>query len=291
VNAQDILTEGLLELGRKDARVLLLDCDEADQTGALKFRDAFPERFLQAGVSPASLAGMAKGLAAAGEFTPLIAGQADTLARRMTDHLAGLGDGRRVKLVGLVRPGEGSGRDLAVMRSLGTVAVYEAADAKDAAALLVEFAAADGAAYLRVPLWEGPASAGVASLGRTAALRDGDDVTVIASGFAMAAAAKACEKLAAQKVKVRLGHARALSPLDRDYALDASRHTLGIVTAEDHWPEGGLGSAVAECVTDERPCVVKRICRVKGAAAGEAALLEDMERRILEAARYILENA
>ncbi|HRU06394.1 MAG TPA: transketolase C-terminal domain-containing protein, partial [Candidatus Brocadiia bacterium] len=220
MSAQDILMEGLLELGRKDARVLLLDCDETDLTGALKFRDAFPERFLQAGVSPASLAGMAKGLAASGEFTPVMAGRADTVARRMTDHLAAMcGNGRRVKFVGLVKPGEGSGRDLALMRALGSVAVYEAADARDAAGLLAEFAAAGGAGYLRVPLWEGPQGAGPASLARTAALREGDDVTLLASGFALAAASKACEKLAAQKVKARLGHARALSPLDRGYAL------------------------------------------------------------------------
>jgi len=139
--------------------------------------------------------------------------------------------------------------------------VVNPSDGASAAELLRQVIAMDGPAYVRlgraaVPFFYNEETAKDIRLGKGNTLREGKDITIIATGIMVSEAMKAAEELAVEGIDVRVIDMHTIKPLDEDIIVKASLETGKIVTAEEHSVIGGLGSAVAECVSQKAPCKV-----------------------------------
>ena len=149
------------------------------------------------------------------------------------------------------------------MRTLPGMTIINPADAVEAAAAVKVALETDGPFYLRfgryaVPVIHDPETYRF-ELGRGETLREGHDVTVIATGMMVEAALKAADALAAEGISVRVVNIHTIKPLDNEIIEKAARETGAIVTAEEHNVIGGLGSAVAESVAERCPVPVLRV--------------------------------
>lgn len=299
---KDALVRFLAEILESQRDALLLDGDFLSSSWAGGLRESFEGRFLDAGAGGRILVGLAAGLASASDFAPVIVGEGDRL----------LGDGANTFLDSVARVGlnvkalaveseeswlasRGAAREIAVLRAAGGVAVVQPADLDDARRLLQVAFSRKAPAYFRIvahsaePGLEWPKKA---AWGKFESLRDGDEVTILATGPATLAAVRAGEALANDGAPCRVAHAHTLSPLDTKFLADAARQTLGIVVAEPHATIGGLGAAVAERVTDEHSCLVRRAVPATGKTFGSAEQwIAKLAERIVAEAKYVMENA
>ena len=292
----------LLELARQEDRLVILDADQSAASWASELRSEIPDRFIQAGVADGNLVGMAFGLCLSDELVPLAIGPADALARRSLAQTADTlsRPKRNVKFLALATLGQDRRRafaaeEIAALRAMPNMAVVEPADLSDAAALLSAALQFDGPVYLRLVIHGLDSILGedyAPTLGEAEQLCEGDEVTILSTGVATYAAVRAAEALSKEGARARVRHVHTVEPLDREYVQRAARKTLGIVAAECHSSVGGLGSAVAECVTEESSCLVRRVGVGSGASAtSDEALIEEMTVGIVENAKYILDNA
>ncbi len=282
--------EALLELADADPRVICLDSD----TGGLEntFGKRFPDRYVNVGIAEANLMTVAAGLARRG-FVPYVHTMATFATMRAGEFLKldVVGNALPVRVVathgGLAAAHFGTSHfaleDLAVTRALADLAVVVPGDARQIGAATRQLHELPGPGYLRLgrsatPLPPGPAPE--FRLGRVRVLRAGADVTVVAAGplpllFALEAAAE----LAADGVGAQVVDLHTLHPLDRAGLLDACRGRAGVVTVEEHRPQGGLGDAVAEVVSAELALPIARLA-VRGRpgvrVAGQRAALEEL---------------
>ena len=265
--------EALVELAEKYPDLVVLDADLAAATMTKFFAAAYPDRFFDCGIAEANMTGIAAGMAAAGlkpftnTFAVFAAGRAFEQVRNSIayPHL-------NVKVVGShggVSVGEDGAthqsiEDLALMRSLPGMVVccpcdgYEMHKAVEA---LLEY---EGPAYLRlgrpaVEIVTDEIEGYDFQLGKGAVLREGSDVTVIATGLMVQASLKAAEQLAAEGISVRVIDMHTIKPLDEELVLKAAKETGCIVTAEEHSVIGGLGGAVAEYLSGVCPVPVIRL--------------------------------
>jgi len=150
--------------------------------------------------------------------------------------------------------------DLATMRAIPGVTVISPADANEFMLAFKAIMDHDGPVYMRIGRSPTPVVFGADhtfKIGKATMVRDGSDVTVIATGVMVARALAAAETLAGEGVSVRVVNMATIKPLDRDAVIAAARETKGIVTAEDHNIIGGLGGAVAECLAEHHPAKVR----------------------------------
>ena len=153
--------------------------------------------------------------------------------------------------------------DIALMRTIPGMTVINPADDTEAKAAVEAAILHDGPVYCRfgrlaVPVINDPATYKF-ELGKGVQLRDGSDVTVIATGLMVNEALNAAETLAGEGISVRVINIHTIKPLDKDIIIKAAKKTGKVVTAEEHSIIGGLGSAVAEAVTDSCPVPVRRV--------------------------------
>jgi transketolase len=151
--------------------------------------------------------------------------------------------------------------DIALMRTIPGMTVVNPSDGASAAELLRQVIAMDGPAYVRlgraaVPFFYSEETAKDIRLGKGNTLREGKDVTIIATGIMVSEAMTAAEELAVEGIDCRVIDMHTIKPLDEEIIVKASKETGKIVTAEEHSVIGGLGSAVAECVSVNAPCRV-----------------------------------
>ena len=261
----------LVEMG-EGTDFVVLDADLAEATKTVYFKKAYPDRFFDCGIAESNMIGVAAGLAAAGKtvfassFAMFAAGRAFEQIRNSVayPHL-------NVKIAathaGITVGEDGAthqcNEDLALMRVIPGMTVINPSDAVEAAAAVRAIAEIDGPCYVRfgryaVPVIHDPESYKF-ELGRGEELRAGNDVTVIATGMMVQAALEAADVLAAEGVSVRVINIHTIKPLDREIIEKAARETGAIVTAEEHNVIGGLGSAVAEAVSESCPTPVLRV--------------------------------
>jgi transketolase len=261
----------LVEMG-EGTDFVVLDADLAEATKTVYFEKAYPDRFFDCGIAESNMIGVAAGLAAAGKtvfassFAMFAAGRAFEQIRNSVayPHL-------NVKIAathaGITVGEDGAthqcNEDLALMRVIPGMTVINPSDAVEAAAAVRAIAEIDGPCYVRfgryaVPVIHDPESYKF-ELGRGEELRAGNDVTVIATGMMVQAALEAADVLAAEGVSVRVINIHTIKPLDREIIEKAARETGAIVTAEEHNVIGGLGSAVAEAVSESCPTPVLRV--------------------------------
>ena len=263
--------KALVELGAEHDFVVL-DADLAEATKTVYFKKTYPERFFDCGIAESNMVGIAAGLAAAGKtvfassFAMFAAGRAFEQIRNSVayPHL-------NVKIAAThagITVGEDGAthqclEDLALMRSIPGMTVINPSDALEAAEALKAALLTDGPFYLRfgryaVPVVHDPDGYKF-ELGKGEVLREGTDATVVATGFMVPVALDAAEKLAAEGISVRVVNIHTIKPLDTEIIARAAKETGAIVTAEEHNIIGGLGSAVAEAVSEACPVPVLRV--------------------------------
>lgn len=261
----------LAEFG-SDYDFVVLDADLAAATKTATFKKKFPERFFDCGIAEGNMMCVAAGLAAAGKpvfassFAMFAAGRAFEQIRNSIGypHL-------NVK-IGATHAGITVGEDgathqcledIALMRTIPGMVIVNPADAVEARAAVKAALEYNGPMYLRfgrlaVPVFN-DANSYSFELGKGICLRDGADVTIVATGVMVDMAMQASELLAAKGISARVINIHTVKPLDKEIILKAAAETGAIVTAEEHNIIGGLGSAVAEAVCEGCPVPVVRV--------------------------------
>mgnify|MGYP000203424151 CR=1 FL=1 len=269
---REVYTETLIALAEKDDRICVLEADLMNATGTRAFRDAFPDRAFDVGVSEADMVGVASGLSAEGKI-PFAASFATFASRRTYDQFFLSANYARlnVKLVG-TDPGitalyNGGTHmpfeDVGLMRLIPDLTIVEPSDIVSCEALVRAVAEHEGCVYLRMHR-KGSQVIHAADqefrLGKGVLLRDGDDVTLVAAGFVMVPEAlKAAELLSEKGVSAAVIDMHTVKPLDEELMLQYAGKTGAVVTCENHSIIGGLGGAVAELLSEKQPTFMGRI--------------------------------
>lgn len=263
--------ETLVELGKKNENIVVLDADLSKSTKTHAFSQEFPNRFFNMGIAEQNLMGTAAGLAASGKipfastFAVFASGRAFEIIRNSICYPK-----LNVKVcathAGITVGEDGASHqaieDLSLMRSLPNMTVLNPADAVSANALLNEIVEYDGPVYVRL----GRAKVPVIydqntkfTIGKGMEVKSGNDVTIIATGILVDEAMKASEELAKEGISARVIDIHTIKPIDKDIIIKAAKETKGIITAEEHNIIGGLGSAVAEVLVENYPAKLKRV--------------------------------
>jgi transketolase len=263
--------QALQAYGALNPKVVVLDADVSASTQSSHFGKAFPERFFDVGVAEAGMVDLAVGLALGGKI-PFVNTFAFLLTLRAAEQIRTCVAYARtnVKLVGAYGglsdsfdgPTHHAICDIAVMRSMPNLTVVVAADAVEVARLVPIVAEHDGPVYLRVSRADVPNVFGdnyTPQLGKGTVLRDGGDVTLVATGVMVERTMRAADRLLAQGTRARVLALHTIKPLDRELLLAAAADTKAVVTVEEHSVIGGLGSAVAELLSAEAPVPVQRV--------------------------------
>ncbi len=265
------LAQALVAAARKDDRIVVLDADLMSCHATKCFKQEFPDRFINVGIAEQNLIGVAAGMAAMGKI-PFAYSFAPFATRRCYDQIfiSVAYSGLNVRIIGS-EPGvaaEANGgthmpfEDMAIMRAIPKMVCFEPTDAtmmEKAVPQLIDY---DGAVYVRMfrkkaeKIYDDSLDF---KLGRAVKLREGKDVTLVASGIMVERALRAAEALALEGIDARVVNLHTWKPVDREAILSAARETGAIVTCENHNIFGGLGSAVAEVVSSEYPVPIKMV--------------------------------
>ena len=269
-SGRDVFGSTLVELGRRNPNVVVLDGDLANSTKADRFAEAYPERFLEMGLAEQNMLGAAAGLAAMG-FVPFISTFACFAVDRALDQIRVLiaQTNLGVKIVGsyggLLVGLNGKTHqvldDFAVMRSMPHMTVIAPGDDVEARQVLEAVAELDGPCYVRLTRDQSPRLFGAEyrfNLGRAVRLRDGGEIGLISTGTHTARVLAAADELALEGIATTVLHVPTIKPLDVSAILEVARQCRLIVTAEEHIRTGGLGGAVAEVVGENHPIPVIR---------------------------------
>lgn len=264
--------EALVELGKINKDVVVLDADLSGSTKTSSFKKVFPERHINVGIAEADLVGTAAGLATCGRtvfastFAMFEAGRAFEQIRNTVAYPK-----LNVKLAPThagISVGEDGGshqsvEDIALMRSIPGMVVLSPADATETKKMVFAAAEYDGPVYIRMGRLGVPVIFDEETydfqIGVANTLRDGKDVTIAATGLLTYEALKAAEELEKEGISVRVINVGTIKPLDGETILKAAQETKFIVTAEEHSVIGGLGSAVSEFLSEVHPTKVKKV--------------------------------
>ncbi len=267
----------LVELGEKNAEIVVLGADTTDSLKTAAFGAKYPERFVNVGIAEANLVSVGAGLAASGK-TAFVSTYAIFLPGRAVDQIRNAvayptraeRRGLNVKIVvshgGLSVGADGGSHqqleDIAIMRAIPNMRVLIPADASAVRALTMTMASAYGPFYMRmarskVPRVHGPSQE--FSVGGAITVREGSDCTIAACGITVSMALEAARSLAAEGISARVIDVFSVKPLDAVTLESSARETGCIVTCEEHNVMGGMGSAVAEAVSERYPVPVRRI--------------------------------
>ena len=264
--------EALKNVGAVNPKVVALDGDVATCTMSIIFGREYPDRFYNVGIAEGNMLGMAAGLSTMG-YVPFAHAFAMFMAGRGYDQIRNsiCYPGLNVKCVGThagLSVGEDGAthqaiEDIALMRAIPGMTVICTADAIETEAAVKAMAEYEGPVYLRI----GRLPVEIVNdypgykfeIGKANKLREGKDVTIIATGLMVPDALKAAKILAEKGIEARVLDIHTIKPIDEEAIVAAAKETGCIVTAEEHNILGGLGGAVAEVVTDKCPVPVERV--------------------------------
>lgn len=263
--------EALIEAGRRDARIVSVNCDLSSSCGTTGFTKEFPERSINVGIAEANGCGVAAGLSATG-MIPFFHSFAVFSSRRIYDQIfqscayAGL----NVKIIGCdagISASYNGGthmafEDVGILRVMPHVTIVEPSDAVMMKSLVQQIAERYGVFYLRTPrkqvhrIYE---TGSEFEIGKAAVIREGKDVTILAAGMEVIEALEAAEALSKEGIEARVVDMFTIKPIDIDCVIDCAKNTGAIVTAENASVIGGLGSAVAEILAETIPVPLERV--------------------------------
>ena len=267
---RDAYGAALKELGLRDD-ILVLDADLAKATKTITFKKEFPEKFIDCGIAEGNMMGVAAGLATAGytvfasSFAMFAAGRAFEQVRNSIAYPK-----LNVK-IGATHAGISVGEDgashqccedIALMRTIPGMTIINPADDVEARLAVMAAAEIDGPVYMRFGRLAVPRIFDENykfEVGKGVYLKEGKDVTIIATGLMVERALQAADMLAAEGIDAAVINMATIKPIDKDIIIDAAKKTGAIVTAEEHSVIGGLGEAVAGVVAETKPVPVLRV--------------------------------
>lgn len=279
--------EALVMLAEKRPDLIVLDADLAAATKTGIYKKACPDRFFDCGIAEADMMGVAAGIATTGKlvfassFAMFAAGRAFEIVRNSIGypHLnVKIGATHAGISVGEDGASHQCNEDIALMRAIPGMTVINPADDVEAKAAVLAMADYVGPTYLRfgrlaVPVFNDPATYKF-EVGKGVQIKDGKDITIIATGLMVNEAIEASKTLEEQGINARVINIHTIKPIDRDIIVRAAKETGKIITVEEHSVIGGLGSAVADVVTETVPVPVIKIgVQDKFGHSGPAAAL------------------
>lgn len=285
-DCRDAFEDTLRELASQDQRIVAVVNDSVGSSKLTQFGKDYPKRLVNVGIAEQNMVGVAAGLANGG-LIPFVCGAAPFLTGRALEQIkADLAySNTNVKLCGMssgmaygeLGPTHHSIEDIAWVRAIANLTVIVPADPVETAQAVQVAARTSGPMFLRISRLPVPIVHDGEyrfTPGKAALLREGSDITLIATGLLVSRALEAADMLAARGIRARVLNMSTIRPLDRAAIVAAATETSGIVTAEEHTVFGGLGSAVAEVVVTTNP-VPMRILGIPGvfAPTGSASWL------------------
>lgn len=263
--------DGLVALAEVRPDLVVLDADLAAATKTSIFKKAYPEKHFECGIAEQNMMGVAAGIASTGKlvfassFAMFATGRAFEIVRNaicypnLNVKIGGTHGGISVGEDGATHQ---CNEDIALMRAIPGMTVINPADYIEAKAAVLAMADHVGPAYLRfgrlaIPVYNSPDYK--FEVGKGITLKDGKDITIIATGLMVAEAIEAGKALAEQGIDARVINIHTIKPIDREIIIKAARETGKILTVEEHSVIGGLGSAVGDVVLEEYPVPVVKI--------------------------------
>jgi transketolase len=271
MNLRDAYSVALIEIGRENRDVVVLDADLALSTKTKRFGTQFPDRFFDFGIGEANMMGAAAGLATCGKivfastFAVFATGRCYDQIRQSIAY-----PNLSVKIVathaGISVGGDGASHqmleDIGLMRVLPNMRIIAPADGTMMKRVIPLIAKERGPFYVRMGRADSPLifeSCEWFKIGKAVTIKDGKDLTLIGTGTLLYEALKAYELLKKDEIDAKVLLIHTIKPIDRRAIIKASRETGALITCEEHSIIGGLGSAVAEVAGEDAPCLLKRI--------------------------------
>ncbi len=264
--------DGLVEVGKVYDNLIVLDADLAEATKTNIFKKVFPDRHIDCGIAESNMMGVAAGLAATGKvpfassFAMFSAGRAFEQVRNSIGypHLnVKIGATHAGISVGEDGATHQCNEDIALMRTIPGMVILNPSDYVEAKAAVKAAYEHDGPCYLRfgrlaVPVINDREDYQF-EIGKAVTLREGQDVTIIATGLTVSTSLEAAELLAKDGIEAKVINMHTIKPIDREAVIAAAKETGKIVTVEEHSVIGGLGSAVCDVLSENYPVKVKKI--------------------------------
>ena len=268
---RDAFGEALVDLGYKNNKVVVLDADVSHSTKTIKFEEKFPDRFFNIGVAEANMMNIAAGFATCG-FIPFVSTFSFLACLRAGEQIRTSVAYPRINVKiaagygGLSDSYDGTTHqsvcDIAIARSIPNMTVIVVADAQETKIAVPAIAQHEGPVFFRLSRAEVPVifdENHKFQIGKGNILKEGSDVTLIATGVMLAKALEASDKLEKERVSTQVLEIHTIKPLDERIILQAAKETGAIVTAEEHSILGGLGSAIAELLAKHHPVPVEMV--------------------------------
>jgi len=268
---RDAYGETLVELGKKNKNIVVLDADLSKSTKTYKFGQVFPDRFFNVGIQEANMIGIAGGLASCGKI-PFVSSFACFAACKGYDQLrmSVAYPGLAVNIVashGGITVGEDGAsqqsiEDVALMTSLPHFIVAIPSDEHCARALVRQCVEAKQPIYIRTCRPKAPIiheESQKFQFGKGIRLREGNDISLVANGLLVAAALDAADSLAKQGIQASVVEIHTIKPLDKELLVEEAERTGAVVTAEEHQIWGGLGAHVAQLLSQHAPVPVEYV--------------------------------
>jgi len=263
--------EALAELGRKNKDIVVLDADLAGATKTSIFAKEFPERFFDIGIAEADMIGTAAGMSTCGKipyastFAVFAAGRAYDQIRNSVCY-----PNLNVKIcathAGITVGEDGATHqmieDISLMRTLPNITVMSVSDDTQTKWAVEEISKIKGPVYLRLGRLATPMiyeETQKFEIGKAIQIGEGTDTTVFATGVTVSEALKAKEELEKQGINIRVVDIHTIKPIDRETIIRCAKETKKLISIEDHSIIGGLGSAIAEVLTEEYPAKLTRL--------------------------------
>jgi transketolase len=269
---REVYGKTLVELGKENPNIVVLDADLSVSTKTSLFGKAYPERFFDMGVAEQDMISTAAGLAASGKivfastFAVFGSGRAWDQVRMSVAYTR-----LNVKIVvthGGITTGEDgashqANEDIAIMRALPNMTVIVPSDGVQTEKVIREIADFYGPTYIRLSRPKTPVIYDKGNcdfkIGKGIVLKDGSDATIFACGLMVEKAVSAAEILAKEKINCRVVDLHTIKPIDKELIVKCARETGAFVTAEEHSIVGGLGGAVAEVLVENHPVPMVRV--------------------------------
>ena len=264
--------KALVELGRENKDVVVLDADLSKSTKTAEFAKEFPERFFDMGIAEADLMTTAAGLSTCGKipfastFAMFASGRAFEQIRNSIcypDLNVKIAATHAGITVGEDGASHQSVEDVSLMRSIPNMTVICPCDDVETKAAIKAVSIYKGPVYIRlgrlaVPTVNDPENYNF-EIGKAIKLRDGKDVSIFACGVMVNEAIKAAEELEKDGISAEVINIHTIKPIDADAVINSAKKTGAVITCEEHSIVGGLGSAVCEVLSENYPVPVKRI--------------------------------
>ena len=282
---RDAYGNTLVQLGEQNNKIVVLEADVGGSTKSNLFGSKFPERYFNVGISELNMMAMAAGFEAGG-MIPFVNTFAVFMTTRALDAINSFiaHDNQNVKLVGtycgLSDSYDGASHqaitDVTIMRSLPNMTVISPCDQFEAEQAVIASVEHKGPVYLRINRNSLPivnSSDYRFELGKGVILREGTDLTIIASGYMVYKALEAAELLAEKSINAQVVNIHTIKPIDSELLISCAKKTGSVLTVEEHSVYGGLGSAVAEVLSQNYPVPMHMIGVSDFAESGDYEML------------------